>query len=199
MRTKASKPRADQRRIEQSRREGRFPTSREAVGAFQFLTFSALLSWFGAAYCWHVIATARYLFQAAFASQLSANEVTRLMGLVLRRDFLPLGIAGGVLMLASLSAQLGVTRGGVSVKSLTPNFKRLNPLSKLRELPRQNIPSLLQAVVLLPLFASAGLWYRPGQLEHAVEKCRCRRRKRARARWPSLRAVSAVVRRHSCS
>jgi len=38
-----------------------------------------------------VIATARYLFQAAFASQLSANEVTRLMGLVLRRDFLPLG------------------------------------------------------------------------------------------------------------
>jgi len=41
------------------------------------------------------------------------------------------------------------------VKSLTPNFKRLNPLSKLRELPRQNIPSLLQAVVLLPLFASA--------------------------------------------
>jgi len=30
-------------------------------------------------------------------------------------------------MLASLSAQLGVTRGGVSVKSLTPNFKRLKP------------------------------------------------------------------------
>jgi flagellar biosynthetic protein FlhB len=144
-----------QRRIDQSRKEGRFPTSREAVGAFQFLTFCALLSWFGAAYCWHVIATARYLFQAAFTSQLSANEVTRLMGLVLRRDFLPLGISGGILMLASLSAQLGVTRGGLSVKSLTPNLKRLSPLSKMRELPRQNIPALLQAAVLLPLFASA--------------------------------------------
>jgi flagellar biosynthetic protein FlhB len=125
------------------------------VGAFQFLTFAALMAWFGAAYCWHVIATGRYLFQAAFTTQLSANEVTRLMGLVLRRDFLPLGISGGILMLASLSAQLGVTRGGLSVKSLTPNFKRLSPLAKLRELPRQNIPSLLQAAVLLPLFASA--------------------------------------------
>ena len=42
--------------------------------------------------------------------------------------------------------QLGVTRLGVSLKKLAPDFKRLNPLSKLRELPKQNLPSLLQAV-----------------------------------------------------
>ena len=44
---------------------------------------------------------------------------------------------------------------GVSLKKLAPNFQRLNPLSKLRELPKQNLPSLLQAVIMIPVFGAA--------------------------------------------
>jgi flagellar biosynthesis protein FlhB len=44
------------------------------------------------------------------------------------------------------------TRFGLSLKKLAPDFKRLNPISKLKELPKQNLPSLGQAVVMLPVF-----------------------------------------------
>jgi flagellar biosynthetic protein FlhB len=53
---------------------------------------------------------------------------------------------------ATVGFRLITTRFGVSLKKLTPDPARLNPLSKLRELPRQNLPSLFQAMVLLPLF-----------------------------------------------
>jgi flagellar biosynthetic protein FlhB len=38
---------------------------------------------------------------------------------------------------------------------VTPDFTRLNPASRLKELPRQNLPSLLQAVVMIPAFGAA--------------------------------------------
>lgn len=143
------------RRIEQARKEGRFAVSREAVGALQFLAFTALMAAFGAEYCSHLISTTRYLFRSAFTSELSSAEVMQLLKMVVKRDFLPLGIFGGLLMLVSLAGQLGVTRLGVSLKGLTPNFKRLNPVSRLRELPRQNVPAFFQAMLMLPLFGVA--------------------------------------------
>jgi flagellar biosynthetic protein FlhB len=144
-----------QRRIEQARREGRFMVSREAVGALQFLAFSAMMAAFGAEYCSHVISTARHLLRAAFTSELTTAEIMRLLRLIVRRDFLPIGVFGGILLLVSLATQLAVTRLGVSLKSLAPNFKRLNFVSRFRELPRQNLPALFQALLLLPLFGAA--------------------------------------------
>ena len=68
---------------------------------------------------------------------------------------MPLAILGCVLLGVTLAAQFMVTRLGVSLKKLAPDLKRLNPANRLRELPRQNIPALLQAVVMLPVFGSA--------------------------------------------
>jgi flagellar biosynthetic protein FlhB len=51
--------------------------------------------------------------------------------------------------------QLAASQLGVSLKKLTPDLKRLNPLSRLRELPKQNLPALLRALVMLPLFGMA--------------------------------------------
>jgi flagellar biosynthesis protein FlhB len=142
-------------RIEQARREGRFAVSREAVGALQFATFAALLAWLGGGYCSRIMESTRYLFRTAFTAEITAAELLRISRLLLLRDFLPLGLAGGMLLAVSLGAQLATTRFGISSKGLTPNFKRLNFLTRLRELPRQNIPLFVQAVVLLPLFAGA--------------------------------------------
>jgi flagellar biosynthetic protein FlhB len=44
---------------------------------------------------------------------------------------------------------------GLTLKKLAPDIKRINPVSKLQNLPRQNIPQFLQALVLLPLFLVA--------------------------------------------
>jgi flagellar biosynthetic protein FlhB len=56
---------------------------------------------------------------------------------------------------STLAAQLLVTRLGVSLTKLAPDFKRLNPLARIRELPKQNLPALAQAVIMLPVFGWA--------------------------------------------
>jgi flagellar biosynthetic protein FlhB len=146
---------ATPRRIEQARREGRFPVSREAVGAVQFLAFATLFTAFGAEYCARLMETTRYLFRSAFTIDITSVELQRMTRVVALRDFVPLGIFGGALLVVSLAGQLTSTRMGFSLKGLAPNIQRLNFLSRIRELPRQNIPSTLQAAVLLPVFALA--------------------------------------------
>ena len=71
---------------------------------------------------------------------------------VARQLIFPLMLAGLAVALAALAFRLVTTQFGFSLKKLTPDLGRLNPAAKLRELPRQNLPALLQAVVLLPLF-----------------------------------------------
>jgi flagellar biosynthetic protein FlhB len=44
---------------------------------------------------------------------------------------------------------------GLATKRLAPDLKRLDPIRRMRELPRQNLALLRQAVLLLPLFALA--------------------------------------------
>jgi flagellar biosynthetic protein FlhB len=55
----------------------------------------------------------------------------------------------------TIAVQLVVTGFGISIKKLTPDFKRLDPLARLRQLPGQNFPALLQAVIMIPVFGSA--------------------------------------------
>jgi flagellar biosynthetic protein FlhB len=74
---------------------------------------------------------------------------------LMNRTFLPLAVLGGVLMLVTLAAQFMVTKLGVSLKKLAPDINRLNPLSRLRELPKQNLPSLVQAAIMIPVFGAA--------------------------------------------
>src|ERR1035438_3955451 len=110
-----------QRRLEKAREEGQFPSAREFVGALQFMVFLGLLG-VGGAHWW---------------AQLPATP--------------PLALGGRAVALATLAFRLITTRFGFSLKKLAPDPARLNPLSRLRELPRQNLPSLFQAVLLLPL------------------------------------------------
>jgi flagellar biosynthetic protein FlhB len=71
-----------------------------------------------------------------------------------KQMLLPMAILGGVLMVVTLAAQFFVTQMGVSLKKLAPDFKRLDPLARLRELPKQNIPSFFQALIMLPVFGA---------------------------------------------
>jgi flagellar biosynthetic protein FlhB len=86
---------------------------------------------------------------------MSTSEVVAL-GLHLLREMLtPLGFLGCAMILITLAIQFGVTRMGLSMKKLMPDFERLNPASRLKELPKQNLPSLAQACVMIPAFGLA--------------------------------------------
>src|ERR1039457_5399727 len=96
--------------------------------------------------------TARLLFERAFAGGWGATDLTHIAWRLFWQHFLPLALGGMAVAFATLAFRLVTTRFGLSLKKLAPDPARLNPLSKLRELPRQNLPSLFQAVILLPLF-----------------------------------------------
>ena len=141
-----------QKRLEKSRKEGQYPSAKEFVSALQFMVFLGLLGtgfahWFGG-----LRESSRSLFALAFARELRAEDLTHVAWQLFWLHFLPLIVGGMALVTATLAVRLVTTRFGLSLKKLAPDLKRLDPLSKLRELPRQNLSSLLQAMALLPLF-----------------------------------------------
>ena len=143
------------RRIERARREGRFPASRDLPSAAQFVAFALLLAAFGPDWYGRLAANTRGLIHAAFTRDLDAVRAIGLTRMVVTTEILPLGAAAAALAGATLAVHLATTHFGVAVKPLVPNFRRLNVLSRIRELPRQNVPLFLQALVLLPLFGTA--------------------------------------------
>ena len=142
-----------QRRLQKAREEGNFASARVFVSAVQFLAFTYIVCSFGNTWITGIRQAISQLLLEALRADLNGAKIVSLGTALLNRVFTPLAIQGAVLLVATLASQFLVTRMGLSLKKLAPDVKRLNPLSRLRELPRQNISSLLQAVVMLPVFA----------------------------------------------
>ncbi|MDE3167482.1 MAG: EscU/YscU/HrcU family type III secretion system export apparatus switch protein [Acidobacteriota bacterium] len=141
-----------QRRIEKSRKEGQFASAREFVSALQFLVFLGLLSAGGGSWFAAFRSTMRALLVSAFRPTLTPEDLTQMAWQVARRHVLPLVLAGMAIAGATVGLRLLTTRGGISFKKLAPDAQRFDPLSRLRELPRQNLPNLAQALLLIPIF-----------------------------------------------
>jgi flagellar biosynthetic protein FlhB len=141
-----------QRRIKKARDEGNFATARVFVSAMQFLAFVVVIHSRGPVWIVSVRSAMATVLQHALDPRLSTTEVITLSLDLLERMLVPFLWVGAILIGVTLAIQLGVTRLGISLKRLAPDPKRLNPISKLRELPKQNLPALLQAVVMIPVF-----------------------------------------------
>ena len=144
-----------QRRIEKARREGNFPSSREFVSSVQFLGFVTIAATFGGTFAARTARVIRYLLSSAFTTDVTVAGLTSLVRRVIVPALEPLLLAGAALMLLVLFAQLATTKLGIAGKKLAPDFKRLDPLKKLKSLPGQNAPMLLQALLLLPMVSAA--------------------------------------------
>jgi flagellar biosynthesis protein FlhB len=157
------------RRLEKARREGQFPVSRDFVSAVQFATFTWILSaWSGEALD-GVRQLLRLLFTHAFAmasagADLGVAECRRLFLTATGRVLAPLLLAGGGLVAAGVAAHLAVTGLGLAGKRLTPDFTRLNPGPRIKDLRRQNTSYFVQAVLFLPLFLGIVYWIARGEL-----------------------------------
>jgi len=141
-----------QRRLHKAREEGQFPAAREFVAALQFMVLLALLGAGSAGWFAQLKIVTRWLFSLAYARDLAPEDLTQAAYRIARQLILPLALAGLGVAIAALAFRLVTTRFGFSLKKLAPDLSRLSPAAKLRELPRQNLPALLQAIVLLPVF-----------------------------------------------
>lgn len=143
-----------QRRMKKAREEGNFPSARVFVNALQFLAFVAMVGSWGPLWVSAVHRNLELLLNHASTARMDPKFIVYLSLDLARQTLLPLAILGGVLMVVTLAAQFLVTRFGLSLKKLAPDFNRLNPMARLKELPKQNIPSFLQALIMLPVFGA---------------------------------------------
>jgi flagellar biosynthetic protein FlhB len=141
-----------QRRLQKARREGQFAAAKELIGAVQFAIFLALLRAGGAGWWSGFRMSVRTIWSRASAGDLSAVDLVQLSRSLFWRHGMPLLAAGAGVTAATLAFRLVTTRFGFSWKKLAPDPARLNPLAKLRDLPRQNLSAVAEAAVLLPLF-----------------------------------------------
>ena len=147
-----------QKRVEKARKEGQFPSAKDLVGAVQFVIFVAVLGSAGPRWFAQFRVATRLLLDQAFHGELTAQSLVSIAWFVGAHQLMPLAKLGCVLLAATLAVQFSVTRFGFSFSKLAPSFDRLNPLSRIQQLPKQNLPAVLQACLMLPLVGYA-VWY----------------------------------------
>ncbi len=152
-----------QRRIEKAREEGQFASARQFVGSLQFLAFLLLLTAGVAGWIESLRANSRYVILRAFHSD--GGDLAGICTGLFWNLCTPLLAGGAILALVTIAAQLAVTRLGVSLKKVAPDIKRLSPMSRLRQLPRENLPAFLQAAVMLPVFGATVYGVASGEFE----------------------------------
>jgi flagellar biosynthetic protein FlhB len=147
-----------QRRLEKTRKDGRFAVSREFVSGVQFLAFVALLVAYAVQWAGAGRELMRTLLLAAFQTQLTREGFIHLLTGVVGPKLTPLLVAGMALTLVSIASHIAVTKMGFAPEKLAPDFTRLNPMPRLKGMPQQNLHSAMEAIFMLPIFILA-LWF----------------------------------------
>jgi len=150
---KTEKP--TKRRLQKAREEGRAPVTRHFIAGIQFCVLVVLIDSKGEAWLNYAVATFRGEVKRAFTAEVTPAELLHIGGELLEACLFPILITGGALLLVSFGVHLAVTRMQFAVGKLAPDPERLNPLNRIKQLPRQNLTAAIQSLVLLPVFAGA--------------------------------------------
>ena len=140
------------RRIKKARDKGNFPVSRHLLGGLQFLLAVTLISTFFSQWVAGFAQLMLGMFRRAAAGELNASELVYLARECLVRGVGGLAVAGLAIVAVVILSQLLITSFGMSVSKLTPDFNKLNPVSKIKNMANVNLITFGQAVLLIPLF-----------------------------------------------
>ncbi len=146
---KTEKP--TKKRLDKARREGNFPTSREFVSSMQFLAVVMMFGAWGEEWFRSLQLATVQMMERAFKPDFSEGDLFWIAITAARHIFAPVLIAGGVLAVLTLGFQLAITRFGFSLHRLTPQWSKINPLSRLKDLPKQNLGAAFSATAILAL------------------------------------------------
>lgn len=152
---KTEKP--TKKRLEKAREEGTVPSARHFIAGVQFCIFVALLNSKGGDWLGHAAATFRGAIKRAFSTEMSPSEIMHLGAELLTACLFPMLIVGAGFVVTGLAIQFVVTKFGFAPAKLIPDPQRLNPMRKIKQLPRQNSSALVQSIILLPIFTYA-IW-----------------------------------------
>lgn len=147
---------ATPQRLKKAREEGKFPVSKEFASAVQFSVLIALMIGTGSQWTRSLLQGLRTMIRDAFAWDITASRLCQGAVDLSSSWLLPLAFAGLAAITASVAAQLGVTGFGLASGKLAPDFSRLNPMSRLKDLPRHNLSSCGQALFFFCLLCYIG-------------------------------------------
>jgi flagellar biosynthetic protein FlhB len=142
---------ATPRRMEKARKEGNFPAAREFVSAIQFMAFVMLGAMWFPEWLGQLETAVRVGLREAFRQNLTAPDLFIIFNRLAAQVLRPLGILGFVLLGITVFFQAASTNLGFSLARLGPKFDRINPLRKLKDMPRNNLGAFFQALVMLPV------------------------------------------------
>jgi flagellar biosynthetic protein FlhB len=143
------------RRLIKAREEGDFASARTFVSSMQFVAFVSLLHVWGPVWIHSVQTGFMNLIETAMNPRLPARDLLFLAVGLMKNLMIPIGMMGAIMIGITIAVQLVVTGFGISLKKLTPDLKRLSPFTRLKQLPSQNLPALLQAAIMIPVFAAS--------------------------------------------
>jgi len=143
------------KRIQKARDEGNFVASREFVAASQFLVFIALSGmWFS-----HWLSVMKQMLHQSLAQAFSADlNLATLPGLfwaLIQQAVVPIAMLASLTAATTFALHLSVTKLGISLHKLTPDFSRLNPVGKIQRIAQQAPGAVLQAALMLIVFGAA--------------------------------------------
>jgi flagellar biosynthetic protein FlhB len=141
------------KRIAKARKDGQFAISREAVVAAQMLVFVYLLGILGPDAGTRMSRIARSILESAFHSEWTVPRFLSLWRNALLADLGMFALGGLLLTAAALAAQFLTTGFGLAFSKMTPDLGRLDPSSRLMQLPSERLQQFGKALLVLPLAA----------------------------------------------
>ena len=141
-----------QKRLNEAKKQGRFPVSRDLVAAAQFCLFIWLATRSAPAWLEALRRMMRALLAAAFDTRFTPQTLLGLASSLSEPILWPALKLGAMLVAATLTVQLASTQLGIAPGRLSPDFTRLNSFPRIAQLPRHNAMEALYAIMTLPIF-----------------------------------------------
>jgi flagellar biosynthetic protein FlhB len=142
---------ASPRRLLKARQDGEFPAAREFVSAIQFFSFIVLAAAWFPNWLENVETAFRMGLRQSFSASLTPDDLLMIFSRLSNAVLKPLALLGLALLGITIFFQMVSTNMGFSLARLAPRFDRLNPFKKLKDMPGNNMASLFQAVVMIPV------------------------------------------------
>ena len=136
------------RRLQNARKEGNFAPAGMAIPAAQLAAFLVLLNFGGQTAAMEMARALKTLLRLAFAPAALAGASALFVPLLASPAKLFLIPAAGLTAL-SLATQLTLTGFAFSGSRIAPQWKRLNPLSRIAQMPKNALASGVEACLLL--------------------------------------------------
>jgi flagellar biosynthetic protein FlhB len=140
------------RKIDKAREKGDFAPSRQLLAGSQFLLAVGLLTAFTQGWITVMAELMRQCLRRATEVELSPAMIIDLTRHLLLTSLQPLVLGGIALTVAALAIQMTITQFGFSWAKLQPDLNRLNPVTKISGMMSQNMQSLMESLVIIPLF-----------------------------------------------